>query len=127
MTAMTPDEFQQHREYLVRFMELTHRITAVIVLFTFLGYGLAAYIWLQGEALAGLVIATLSYLVFRMFRSISLGLAQWRLQDRAEFADTLSLLERELEARKPQEVFAEIEARVAEAGERSREGDDTRS
>ena len=123
---MTPDEFQQHRERLVTFMELTHRITAVIVLLTFLGYGLAAYIWLQGEALAGLVIATLSYLVFRMFRSISLGLAQRRLQDREEFADTLSLLERELEQRKPQEVFAEIEARVAEARQQ-REGDDARS
>ncbi len=115
---MTRDEFLQHRDGLKLLVDTTHKITAVIVLVSFVGYGLAAYIWFQGHVLGAAVVASLAYLMFRLFRPISLSFARLRLQDKPQYAEALALFEAELQDHKPQVVLSHIIAlEAAEAAE----------
>lgn len=109
---MTDEEFEKHRTELLEFVAMTHRFAGLVALVTFLGYGISAYILWKGAALGALVLATLSYLLFRSFRGIALWLARRRLGRRAPYVEALKLVERELSAHSPKQVLADIETRA---------------
>ena len=106
---MTQDEFRQFRKQLLRFVAKTHQITAVIVVLSFAGYGAAAWVWWRGESIGALVIATLSYLLFRAFRAISVSLARVQLGDDESMAEVWPLIDREIEAHSPQVLLETVQ------------------
>lgn len=114
---MTQEDYQANRDGLHALVDATHRITAIIVVISFAGYALAAYLWFQGAGLGALLVATLSYLLFRMFRPISLSFARLRLQRHARYAPTLVLLDTLLQTHNIQQVFAQIAAFTAAESE----------
>ncbi|MGD8498581.1 MAG: hypothetical protein PVG82_06725 [Chromatiales bacterium] len=110
---MTDQEFEKHRTELVDFLATTHRFAAVVILITFAGYAIAAYLLWKSEVLAAFVLASASFLLFRSFRRLSLRLARWRLQHRAASTELLDLLDRELRSRGAEQLVADIESKTA--------------
>ena len=106
---MNQQEFREFREQLSRFVAKTHQVTAIIVLLAFAGYGAAIYAWFQDQQLGALVIATLSYLLFRAFRPISVSLARLQLQGRAEFEGLWPILDRDLDKHSAAVVMEQIQ------------------
>ena len=104
---------EQNREALGALLERTHRIAFWMFVLTFSGYGLALWVWWIGNAWAALIIATLSYLFFRQFRSLSFGLARTVLRGQPEAQTLLGPIDRALEQGKVNSILAELEAHLA--------------
>lgn len=106
---MTKEDFLTHRENLKQFIDTIHKVTLLIGLVSFIGYGLAAWIWFQGNNVVALIVVTISYLLFRAFRFISFNFARQKYSTDAATADTMKLIDGQLAEHKPQEVVAMIE------------------
>lgn len=120
---MNQQEFRDFREQLSRFVAKTHQVTAIIVLLAFCGYGAAVYAWFQDQQLGALVIATLSYLLFRAFRPISVSLARLQLQGRPEFEGLWALLDRDLDKHSAAAVIEQIQQLERDAVRDEAKGD----
>jgi hypothetical protein len=107
----------EHRAVFEELISRTHRIAFWIFAGTFTGYGVAVWVWFTGNSWAALIIATLSYLFFRQFRSLSFGLARMPLRGRAQTLPVLTQVERALERGRAAEVMAELEAHLHAMGE----------
>jgi hypothetical protein len=106
------EEIDTHRERLEQVVATVHHYAALIFFLTFVGYGVAVYLWFQGQPWAGLIVATFSYLFFRQFRSLSIGLARMKLRDREGFAETWTLLDEAMKSERPQAVLLAVESRL---------------
>ena len=115
---MNQQEFQQFRPQLTRFVGKTHQVTAIIVILAFAGYGTAAYAWFQDQQIGALVIATLSYLLFRAFRPISVSLARLQLQGRPGFEAVWPLIDRDLEKHSASVLLEQIQQLERDAAEK---------
>jgi hypothetical protein len=102
-----------HRGAFSELVDRTHRIAFGIFVLTFAGYALALWIWFAGNSWAALVIATLGYLFFRQFRTLSFALARMPLRGRAEDLPVLRQVEQALEQGRAAAVVAELEAQLA--------------
>ncbi|MEJ2061365.1 MAG: hypothetical protein P8Y64_12905 [Gammaproteobacteria bacterium] len=114
---MTPEQFAAHRDIFREFIDQTHVYTAMIVLGAFVVYGLAGYLAYREQWIAAAVSATVGYLVFRQFRSLSMSLAELRLQGRSECAEALQLLREEFKTRNPKQVYELLERLAKEDAE----------
>lgn len=103
---------QEHRDLLKALVTRTQRIALGLFVCTFLGYGLALWIWFAGHSWTALVLATLSYLFFRPFRTLSWGLARLPLRGDPATLPVLQVLDAALEHAKPAVVMAELEAHL---------------
>jgi hypothetical protein len=108
----TQEEIDQHRERLERVVATVHHFSALIFILTFIGYAVAAYLWFQDQPWAALIVATFSYLFFRQFRSLSIGLARMKLRDREGFSETWTLLDEAMKSERPQAVLLAVESRL---------------
>lgn len=89
--------------------DMIHRMAGAVVAVTFAGYGLALYLWLEDLPLIALLVATLAFLLFRVFRPLALQLARWRLARCSGCAEALAELEQYLDGRSSRELFARLE------------------
>jgi hypothetical protein len=106
----------EYRELFEALIARTHRIAFGLFAATFTGYGVALWVWFSGNAWAALIIATLSYLFFRQFRSLSFGLARMPLRGSAKALPVLKRIETALEKGRVSEVMAELEAHLQALG-----------
>jgi hypothetical protein len=104
--------FGDHHDRFAAIVSQVHRVTALIAVTSFAGYALAGFALYRGHPWWALALASLSYALFRAFRPLSLAAARMRLQAREGFAETFSLLDRELCARPAKAVLAEIEGLI---------------
>jgi hypothetical protein len=108
----TQEEIDTHRERLEQVVATVHHYSALIFILTIVGYGVAVYLWFQDQPWAGLMVATFSYLFFRQFRSLSIGLARMKLRDREGFAETWTLLDEAMKSERSQAVLLAVETRL---------------
>jgi len=106
------DFIATHEDAFHALVERTHRIAFAIFVLTFAGYGLAVWIWLSGNSWAALVIATLAYLFFRQFRSLSFALARMPLRGQSAGLPVLKGIEQALEQGRAAAVMAELESHL---------------
>ena len=111
-------QFTDHQDRFEVIVSEVHRVTASIVMLSFVGYGGAIYVWYQGHPWLALITATIAYGFFRAFRPLSLFAAKLRLRSRPRFDQTLVLLENELIDRNPHDVLSDIEKRLEESRHR---------
>lgn len=111
----------EHRGPFEELIARTHRIALGIFAATFVGYGVAIWVWFSGDTWAALIIATLGYLFFRQFRWLSFGLARMPLRGRAEALPVLRQIERALEQGRAREVMTELEAHLRALGDAAEE------
>jgi len=107
----------EHRTVLEMLIARTHRIAFWIFVGTFVGYGVAVWVWFSGHTWAALIIATLSYLFFRQFRMLSFHLARMPLRGKARTWPVLQQVEQALERGKAAAVMAELEAHLQALGQ----------
>ena len=113
----TQEQIDEHRERLQQVVATVHHFSALIFILTFVGYGVAVYLWFQDQPWAGLIVATFSYLFFRQFKSLSVGLARMKLRDRPGFTETWSMLDEAMTTERPQAVILALETRLRAPGE----------
>jgi hypothetical protein len=106
----------EHRSIFEEVIARTQRIAVGIFVATFAGYGVAVWVWFGGNSWAALIIATLSYLFFRQFRTLSFGLARMPLRGQARPLPVLKAIDRALEKGNAAEVMAELEAHLHAIG-----------
>jgi hypothetical protein len=106
----------EHRTVFEEVIARTHRIAVGIFVATFVGYGVAIWVWFSGNTWAALIIATLSYLFFRQFRTLSFSLARMPLRGQATSLPVLKQIDRALEKGRAPEVMAELEAHLQATG-----------
>lgn len=102
----------RNRDVLEGIVARAHRVALVIFLLTFSGYGIAVWLWFQENLWGALIVATVSYLVFRQFRMLALGLARAPLRGDPEAVEALKALDAALEKDRPHPVLAEVEAHL---------------
>jgi hypothetical protein len=101
-----------HHDRFAAIVSEVHRMTALIAVTSFGGYGLAGFLLYRGYPWWALALASLSYALFRAFRPLSLTAARRRLLGREGFAETFHILDRELRVRPAKEVLSEIEGLI---------------
>lgn len=106
----------EHRAVFEEVVARTHRIALGIFVATFVGYGVAIWVWFGGNTWAALIIATLSYLFFRQFRTLSFSLARMPLRGQARSLPVLKQIDSALEQGRATEVMAELEAHLQAMG-----------
>ncbi|MGM0554207.1 MAG: hypothetical protein ACQETK_10515 [Pseudomonadota bacterium] len=102
----------RNREVLEGLVARSHRVALGIFVLTFGGYGAAVWLWFQDNMWGALLVATASYLVFRQFRMLALGIARMPLRGDPEAVETLRAIDGALEEDKPHPVLAEVEAHL---------------
>lgn len=108
----------EHRSVFEEVIARTHRVAVGIFVATFIGYGVAVWVWFGGNSWAALIIATLSYLFFRQFRTLSFSLARMPLRGQAKSLSVLKAIDGALEKGRAAEVMAELEAHLQAMGPR---------
>ncbi|WP_018864163.1 MULTISPECIES: hypothetical protein [Thioalkalivibrio] len=123
----------RNRDVLEGIVARAHRVALGIFVLTFSGYGIAVWLWFQDQMWAALITATVSYLVFRQFRMLALGIARMPLRGDPEALEATRALDNALEEDRPHPVLAELEAHLRALDEEgspeapSEEGDNGRS
>lgn len=112
----------QHRPILEELIARTHRAAFGIFVATFAGYGVALWIWFSGNSWTALIVATLSYLFFRQFRTLAFALARVPLRGRAAAIPVLKRIEQALDKGTAATVIAELEGHLRAMGQESRPG-----
>lgn len=102
----------RNRDVLEGIVARSHRVALGIFVLTFGGYGAAVWLWFQDNMWGALVVATVSYLVFRQFRMLALGVARMPLRGDPEAVEALRAIDVALEQDKPHPVLAEVEAHL---------------
>ncbi|WP_018877489.1 hypothetical protein [Thioalkalivibrio sp. ALE28] len=102
----------RNREVLEGIVARSHRVALGIFVLTFGGYGIAVWLWFQDNMWGALVVATVSYLVFRQFRMLALGVARMPLRGDPQAVEALRAIDVALEQDKPHPVLAEVEAHL---------------
>lgn len=101
--------FADHYDRITAALSVIQNTGAAIILMSFAGYGMAAYLLYTGHVWIALILATLAFALFRSYASLSLLSAKWLLKSKDGYAATFNILDREFAARKPEEVLREIQ------------------
>lgn len=107
----------RNREVLEGLIARAHRVALGVFVLTFGGYGVAIWLWFESQMWAALIVATLSYLVFRQFRTLALGVARVPLRGDPAAVEALKAVDMALERDKPHPVLSEVEAHLRALGE----------
>lgn len=102
----------RNRDVLEALVARSHRVALAIFVLTFGGYAAAVWLWFQDHMWGALLVATASYLVFRQFRMLALGIARMPLRGDPEAVEALRAIDVALEEDKPHPVLAEVEAHL---------------
>ncbi|WP_038050901.1 hypothetical protein [Thioalkalivibrio sp. ALJ1] len=102
----------RNRDVLEGIVARSHRVALGIFVLTFSGYGGAVWLWFQDNLWGALILATVSYLVFRQFRMLALGVARMPLRGDPEAVEALRAIDVALDQDKPHPVLAEVEAHL---------------
>lgn len=89
----------EHRpvdERIGQIVDYSRVINTLVASAAFVGYGLALYAWFEEHSVGALVIATLSYLLFRFLRKISYSFTWQAFANREEFAEPMRHLDSDL-------------------------------
>lgn len=111
--ALDAEWLVTHRQILGDLLQRTHRIALILFVLTFIGYGLAVLLWFSGNSWIALLVATLSFLFFRQFRHLSLGLSRMPLRGNAAAFPLLQALDQGLEQHSVTEVMEWLEKAYA--------------
>ena len=122
---MDKQELQQHEAELRQIATALHRVTSIIVLITFAGYGLAAWLFFSNYRLEGLIAATAFYIFFRFFRHTSLLVVRRGVAKRPELVTAMQWLDEQIKrdgasrvmTELDQQLFAEQKEKEEKAGE----------
>ena len=106
---LDPEWLAVHGHLLVDLLNRTHRVASVLFALTFAGYAAAVLVWFQGNSWVALLIATLSFLFFRQFRMLSLGIARMPLRGHIAALPLLQAIDAGLEKVSARELVAELE------------------
>ena len=106
--------FADHYDRVIAVLSVIQHTGAAIILMSFAGYGLAAYLLYTGHVWLALILATFAFGVFRSYAALSLLSAKWLLKSKDGYAATFKILDYEFATRKPEEVLREIQFLVEE-------------
>lgn len=109
---MEEQGFLHHKEALAKLAVHVHKITTVIVLLSFVGYGAAGWLWFKGQTLEALVVATVSYLFFRLFRQVSLMVVRRIAVFNEELFPAMEWLDTQIRERGARQVMSELDQRL---------------
>ena len=101
--------FADHYDRVTAVLSVIQNTGAAIILMSFTGYGLAAYLLYTGHVWIALILATLAFGLFRSYAALSLLSAKWLLKSKNGYAETFKILDCEFATRKPEEVLREIQ------------------
>jgi hypothetical protein len=123
---MDQQELRQHESELRQIATALHRTTSIIVLITFSGYGLAAWLFFSNYRLEGLIAATAFYIFFRFFRHTSLIVVRRGVGKRPELQAAMDWLDVQIKRDGASKVMTELDQRLfAEEKEKEeKSGDD---
>jgi hypothetical protein len=109
---MEEQGFTEHKEELREIALMLHRATTVIVIITFAGYGLSAWMFFEVDRLYALITATVFYIFFRFFRKLSLMWVRRGVNTRPELKPAMSWLDEQITESKASVVIAELDGRL---------------
>lgn len=104
------DELREYADELGSIIGAIHRATAAIAVLSFMGYGVAAWLWFGGRPWLAVGVATVSYLFFRLYPALSIHWARWRASDDMRARSALAALERAWSGRSQRTVLMEVDA-----------------
>jgi hypothetical protein len=109
---MEEQGFLHHKEALAELAVHVHKITTVIVLLSFAGYGMAGWLWFKGQTLEALVVATVSYIFFRLFRRISLMVVRRIAVFNEDLHPAMEWLDAQIKDQGAKQVMSELDQRL---------------
>ena len=101
--------FADHYDRVTTVLSVIKNTGAAIILMSFAGYGMAAYLLYRGHVWIALILATLAFGLFRSYAAFALFSAKWLLKSKDGYAATFNILDSEFATRKPEEVLREIQ------------------
>ena len=110
--SMDQQEFGQHETALRQIATSLHRVTSLIVLITFSGYGLALWLFFANYRLEGLIAATAFYIFFRFFRHTSLMVIRKGVAKRPELQPAMEWLDVQIKRDGASKVMSELDQRL---------------
>ena len=119
---MDQQELRQHEAELRQIATALHRVTSLIVLITFAGYGLAGWLFFSDFRLEGLIAATAFYIFFRFFRHTSLMIVRRGVGKRPELQAAMTWLDDQIKRDGASRVITELDQRLF-AEDREKEKD----
>lgn len=108
------DELKSHGAELESIVAAIHRATAAIAVISFAGYAVAGWLLWKRYFWSALGVATVSYLFFRLYPSLSVLWARWRSAGDPKADAALDALERAWHGRSPRSVLLEVDAWLRE-------------
>jgi hypothetical protein len=109
---MDQQELCQHEPELRQIATSLHRVTSLIVLITFSGYGLALWLFFSNYRLEGLIAATAFYIFFRFFRHTSLMVIRRGVAKRPELQPAMEWLDVQIKRDGASRVMSELDQRL---------------
>jgi hypothetical protein len=109
---MDQQELRQHEPELRQIATSLHRVTSLIVLITFSGYGLALWLFFSNYRLEGLIAATAFYIFFRFFRHTSLMVIRRGVAKRPELQPAMEWLDVQIKRDGASRVMSELDQRL---------------
>ena len=109
---MDQQELRQHEAELRQIATSLHRVTSLIVLITFAGYGLALWLFFSNYRLEGLIAAIAFYIFFRFFRHTSLMVIRNGVAKRPELQPAMEWLDVQIKRDGASKVMTELDQRL---------------
>ena len=109
---MDQQELLQHEAELRQIATALHRVTSLIVLITFAGYGFAGWLFFSDYRLEGLIAATAFYIFFRFFRHTSLMVVRRGVAKRPELVPAMEWLDVQIKRDGASRVITELDQRL---------------
>jgi hypothetical protein len=97
-------------QYVREILRHVRGVKVAVVLLAFAAYGVAYFVWTQGQTLGAIVVATLGYMLLRSLRKITYNLAWQRFSQRAGYGDIMSALDADTLSRGKAAVLREVSA-----------------
>lgn len=113
--GISPEQFRAHEPAFRAWYAWFGHWATLLVLASFAGYGLAFWVWYNGDNVSAFVIVSAFYLLFRLHRRLLFKVAAYRFRTDAAFAEPLRRLERLRIARKEQGALTELAALITAA------------
>jgi hypothetical protein len=109
---MDEQGFEQYREALAELAAYLHKITSLIVLVSFVGYGLAGWFVYKDRVIEAIITASVSYVFFRLFRQISLFVVRRIAVMKGNLFPAMEWLDEQIAQHGTQAVIGEIDRRL---------------
>jgi hypothetical protein len=109
---MDEQGFEQHKEALAELAAYLHKVTSLIVLVSFVGYGLAGWFVYKDRVFEAIITASVSYVFFRLFRQISLFVVRRIAVMKGNLFPAMEWLDEQIAQHGTQAVIGEIDRRL---------------